>query len=187
MPEQPIHSCNHLPRLSRESYCATATVHWVMTVQDRAAGWLTHLAHAKFREALVHTLTRYNLLCPAYCLMPDHVHLIWMGCTEESDQKSAATFFRKITDPLLAPHRWQQQAYDHVLREDERRRGAFQSTCQYVIENPLRKNLCSEWESYRFSGALLPGFPDLDPRRADFWAVYWKIYNQRVAYVAPAR
>lgn len=176
----------HLPRLAPEFYRGVAVVHWVMTVDDRRTGWISHLVHAKFREALMHTLVRHELLCPAYCLMPDHVHLIWTGTSSATDQKLAAAFFRKLTNPLFAPGRWQPQAYDHVLREGERKRGAFQSACQYVMENPVRKNLSEKWGAYSFSGALLPGFPDLDPRREDFWSVFWKVYNRRVAGDSPA-
>ena len=68
-------------------------VHWVMTVDRRATGWLDALRHAQFREALLHTMVRYDLLCPTYCLMPDHAHFIWMGIAPKTDQRGAATFF----------------------------------------------------------------------------------------------
>jgi len=129
---------------------------------------------------MLHTLVRYDLHCPVYCLMPDHVHFIWIGCSARSDQKLAATFFRRFTDGLLSPNKWQQQCFDHVLREEEREHGAFQSVCHYIVENPVRKNLVIHCEDFAYSGAVVPGFPDLTPRRADFWDVFWKIYNRRM-------
>ncbi len=170
----------HLPRLSPEYYRGFTFVHWVMAIEARATGWLTPLFHSRFREAMMHAIVRYELMCPVYCLMPDHLHVIWIGCAPQSDQKVAATFFRRTTNLLLSPNKWQREPFDHVLREEERNCGAFQATCQYVLENPVRKNLSVQWKEYAFSGAVLPGFPDLDPRRGDFWEVFWKIYNRKL-------
>lgn len=129
---------------------------------------------------MLHALVYHDLVCPAYCLMPDHAHVIWMGCSPGSNQQFAAAIFRTSTNRMLAPCEWQKQPFDHVLREDERRRGSFQSTCHYVVENPVRKGLTAHWGDYRFSGALVPGFADLDPRREDFWEIFWKVYARTV-------
>ena len=34
----------------------------------------------------------------AYCLMPDHLHLVWMGLKLESDQLNGMAFLRKHLD-----------------------------------------------------------------------------------------
>jgi len=177
----------HLPRLAPEFYRGFAVVHWVMTVDGRASGWLDALRHAQFREALLHTAIRYELLCPIYCLMPDHAHFVWMGVATATDQRGAAAFFRRATNCVLAPKKWQREAYDSVLREEQRKRGAFQAACQYVRENPVRAGLVVARQEYAFSGAVVPGFPDLDPQRADYWEVFWRVYNAKVerATVAP--
>jgi putative transposase len=151
-----------------------------MTIEARATGWLSDLFHARWREAMLHALVQHDLLCPVYCLMPDHAHFIWLGGSTGSDQRHAVTEFRRNTNRLLAPLRWQREAYDHVLREVERKQDAFRTVCWYVLENPVRKDLVSNWKDYPYSGALFPGYPDLDPRRADFWEVFWKIYSRRM-------
>jgi REP element-mobilizing transposase RayT len=97
----------HLPRLAPEYYRGLAVVHWVMTVDDRRTGWLTPHFHAQRREALLHTMVRYSLLSPAYCLMPDHAHFIWMGVDTAADLALAAEFFRRQTNLLLSPMSWQ--------------------------------------------------------------------------------
>jgi putative transposase len=171
----------HLPRLAPEHYQGLAVAHWTMTIQDRRTGWLTPEFHVRCREALLHTMVRYHLVNPAYCLMPDHGHFVWMGVASESDQSLAAEFFRRQTNAILCPLRWQKESYDHVLRENERMRGAFQTVCHYVLENPVRKGLVPAWDGYEFSGAAVPGYPDLQPRRDDYWEVFWKIYNAKVS------
>lgn len=175
----------HLPRLAPESYRGLAVVHWVMTIDDRRTGWLTPQFHAECREALLHAMVKYHALCPAYCLMPDHAHFVWMGIDDSADLALAAEFFRRQTTPLLSPVHWQKEPFDHVLREYERTRGAFGSVCYYVLANPVRKGLVEKWSDWSFSGAVLPGYPDVDPRREDFWDVFWRIYNRRVGKSAP--
>jgi REP element-mobilizing transposase RayT len=178
MAQLPSHG--HLPRLAPEFYRGHAIVHWVMTVERRATGWLDDVTHARLREVLLHTLVRHELLCPVYCLMPDHAHFVWMGVAPDADQRRAAAFFRRRTQPLLSPQRWQQEAYDHVLRDSQRERGAFQGVCHYVRENPVRSALVASAGDYRFSGALAPGFPDLDPGPVDFWNVFWRAFGAEI-------
>src|SRR5690349_16533138 len=79
----------HLSRLAPEFYRAFAVVHWTITLERRATGWLNDSFHAHFRELLLHAAVREGLFCPAYVLMPDHMHLIWMGLRVNSDQRNA--------------------------------------------------------------------------------------------------
>jgi len=86
----------YLPRLPREYYQADAVVHWTLPISHRQQGWLTDPFHAAFRELMLHTADREGLLCPAYCLMPDHLHLIWMGLRRDSDQRNGWLFYGHI-------------------------------------------------------------------------------------------
>ena len=75
---------------------------------------------------MLHAAVREELFCPAYCLMPDHLHLISMGMRRESDQLNGIKFLRTHLEPALGGVRESQhQPHDHVLREKERMRNAF--------------------------------------------------------------
>lgn len=165
-----------LPRLPREFYQGRAVVLWTHTIEARATGWLDTSFHAAFREILLHACSRHALACPAYVLMPDHFHVMMMGLADRSDQHTATKFFREHVQPLLGNAHLQDRAHDSVLREEQRKRGAFAMACQYVRENPVRAGLVEKWSDWKFAGALVPGYPDLDPRRDDFWERFWKIY-----------
>src|SRR4029077_1642579 len=119
---------DHLKRLEPEYYRGLASVHWTMTMQDRKTGWLIPIFYYKFREILTHTAFRYALCCPIYCCMPDHLHLLWVGILPICDQLLAARYFRKQLTPILETlgSRFQREPYDHVLREEERERTAFE-------------------------------------------------------------
>jgi REP element-mobilizing transposase RayT len=152
-----------------------------MTIHDRATGWLDATVHSRIRELLLHTTSRYQLHCPAYCLMPDHGHFLWMGLCAESDQLRACRFFRRHWNQLLAPYgtKLQPQAYDHVLRDDERHPDAFADTVLYIFHNPQRAELVASWEEYSYLGAIIPGYPNLPHSPAiEFWPRFWKIHNR---------
>src|SRR5437762_1625007 len=111
---------HHLPRLPRPYYQAFAVVHWTITVEDRATGWLDAPFHTCFRELLLHAAAREALFCPAYVLMSDHLHLVWMGLKLASDQINAMRFLRKHLQieftsrnpPDAPPYELQKQSHD---------------------------------------------------------------------------
>ena len=171
---------DYLRRLSPENYRGQAFVHWSMTIDDRKEGWLVPVFYYKFREILTHTLFRYGLCCPIYCCMPDHLHLLWVGILDGSDQRNAVKFFRAQLNPVLEKlgARLQQQPYDRVLREEERERSAFETVVEYIARNPERTGLVPPdgYREYKYTGCLVPGYPDLKPWQNDYWDLFWRIY-----------
>lgn len=165
-----------LPRLPRPYYQADAMVHWTLTVFDRATGWLTERFHARFRELLLHTAAREGLFCPVYCLMPDHLHLVWLGLRPDTDQLNGMAFLRTHLEPELAPAKFQPQAHDHMLREAERDRDALLASLAYDLNNPVRKGLVARPEEWPFTGCVVPGYPKLHPLEERFRQVFWKLY-----------
>ncbi len=176
---------NHgrLKRLCQAHYQGHAYVLWSMTVSERATGWLSPEFHFRFRELQLHALARHGLMCPMYCLMPDHMHLLWIGLSAQSDQHLAARFLRRYVNDLLAScgASLQKQAWDVVLQEREREKGAVSATMFYIAENPVRKQLVTEARQWPFSGAQVPGYPKLDWREDGFLDRLWCIHAQEVA------
>ena len=181
MSYDPAHRTGRLTRLTPTYYRGRAFVHWSMTLEGRSRGWLDAGFHARIRELLCHSLGRYDLVCPAFCLMPDHGHFLWLGQNERSDQRLATILFRKAWNAglRLEGRELQRQAFEHVLTDREREKGAVSAVAQYIFENPVRGRLVEEWKNYAFVGAVVPGYPDLDPRDEDFWERFRKIYAKR--------
>ena len=180
LPQSPNTQRGHLPKLPGEWYRGNAAVFWTHTVAHRREGWLDVVFHSAFREIMLHAAVREHLLCPIYTLMPDHLHVIWMGVNAASDQRRAAAFLRGQLGPRLAPAGWQHQPHDHVLRADERKRGVCARTCSYIAENPVRAGLVAEAAAWGFSGCVVPGYPMLHPLAEDFWGKFWRIYAAAV-------
>ncbi len=184
-PLTPQPEWRHLPRLGPEFYRGFAVVQWTITFERRARGWLDDHFHFHFRELLLHAAAREALCCPVYILMPDHLHLLWMGLRINSNQRNAMKFLRKHLSAELARRsqtgvefELQKQAHDSVLREQDRRRGAFEKSCFYLLDNPRRKNLVNHPRDWSYLGAVVPGYPFLHPLAEDFWQQFWKIYAQ---------
>lgn len=172
---------DHLPRLAPEWYRGHAFVHWTLTIADRATGWLDESFHARWQFVLLHACARFRLAAPAYVLMPDHIHLLWAGLAEGSDQRLAVTFLRQHLSPALAPATWQRQPYDHILQDKERKPDAIAAAAHYLFENPVRAGLVATSGDYSYLGCCVAGFPDLDVRQNDYWELFWRLYNRLVS------
>ena len=93
----------------------------------------------------------------AYCVMPDHVHLVLEGLTATSDLRR----YEKLTKQRIecvarrefhVYRLWQKGYYEHVLWS----RHAVEAAVRYVLENPLRAGLAKRVGEYRFSGDYHP-------------------------------
>jgi len=176
LPRDPLNRAFGLPRLPREYYQADAVVFWTLTVFDRAKGWLTTAFHQRFRELMLHAAARQGLVCPIYCLMPDHLHLVWMGLRLDSDQINGMAFLRTYFKPELLPAKFQPQPQDEVLREEQRKRNAFAKVCFYIAANPVRAELIGGKKVWPFTGCVIPGYPKLNPLDDDYWSKFWRIF-----------
>ncbi|HAC92811.1 MAG TPA: hypothetical protein DCF63_19585 [Planctomycetaceae bacterium] len=154
-----------------------------MTILNRRKGWLSALFYYRFRELLTHSQFRFAIACPIFCLMPDHIHLMWMGIREYSNQKLAMRHLRTRCNQSLRRigFELQDQPHDHVLRENERQESAFIATCEYIARNPERAGLVGidEYDRYPYTGCLLPGYPELKPFAPD----YWTRFNRAFAWL----
>jgi len=171
---------HYLPRLKREFYQADAVVFWTMPIHLRHRGWLNDRFHATFREMMLHSAAREAVLCPAYCLMPDHIHFVWMGLCRNMDQRNGVKFLRAQLGPFLKPAKFQHQPHDHVLKPEERQRQAFSLACaEYVLLNPLKAKLVQKSNEWPYVGSVIPGYPRTNPFDNEYWPWFWKHYFEK--------
>ncbi len=166
MPER-----DYLRRLDDSFYRGDAFVHWTHTIDERKRGWLTSEFHRDFRELLLHASAKFEVCALAYALMPDHIHLLWRGMNEASDQKRATPWLRRRVNRLLSPSgcRLQQQAYDHVLRPQEKDRFALEQVAHYIWANPEQAGMGESWP---YRGSMIPGNVEMSwtgEMPDDFW------------------
>jgi putative transposase len=105
----------------------------------------------------------------AYCFMPDHVHLLVGGQTDESDLVDFVKRFKQLTGWwFLNRYRagslkasptplWQRSYHDRVLRAEQ----DVRVIAEYIIANPVRAGLSDEPGHYANAGSLV--WSDLGP------------------------
>jgi hypothetical protein len=56
---------------------------------------------------------------------------------------------------------------------------AFESVFEYIARNPERAELVPPdgFREYRYTGCLVPGYPDLSPWQNDYWDLLWRVYT----------
>jgi REP element-mobilizing transposase RayT len=101
----------------------------------------------------------------AYCFMPDPLHLLAGGRSDNSylidfvkDFKQRTGYwFRNVRRGLKASPTvlWQRSYHDHILRSTE----ATRETAEYVLFNPVAAGLVSSPDEYPYSGSLV--WPEL--------------------------
>jgi REP element-mobilizing transposase RayT len=88
----------------------------------------------------------------AACLMPDHLHLL-VGPAGKSVIKFVQQW-KSWTTRLAwsAGHKgelWQPGVWDRKLRQDD----DFETVCRYILQNPVKAGLASEFDEWRWNWA----------------------------------
>ena len=91
----------------------------------------------------------------AYCLMPNHVHLV-LGPSSSCDIVTFVGQFKNLAQRQVwklgvTGRIWQESFWDRILREEE----SLDEIVRYVLHNPVRKGLVERWQDYHFSGSLV--------------------------------
>ena len=90
----------------------------------------------------------------AYCFMPDHLHLLIEGQTDQSNMRKFVSLFKQKTGFWFSQHRndrlWQENYYEHVLRTDEE----TVPIARYIFENPVRRGFVIDYTQYPHSGSF---------------------------------
>ena len=109
---------------------------------------------------------------PAYCLMPDHVHLLLEGTTDEADLREAVRAWKQLVGyawkSQTKAHLWQTGFHDRVLREGDDTRAVV----RYLLNNPVRAGLVGNAADYRWSGSSRYTFEEL-AEHAGHWRPSW--------------
>lgn len=120
---------------------------------------------ARFLRMLGEATTRFRLGCHAYCLMPNHYHLV---LTTEAPNLSCAV--KQVNGPYgqwwnrrrgRVGHVFQSRFWSQVVQDES----YLLTVCRYVVLNPVRAGLADspgdwEWSSYLATsgGTVAPPF-----------------------------
>jgi putative transposase len=122
--------------------------------KDRHEAFCSPEPVALVREQLLRAAGEIDIAILAYCFMPDHLHLVLEGRSEQADLKQFITRAKQYSGHQYArAHEgrklWQRYCFEHVLRDGE----STQRTVRYVLENPVRKGMVSHPREYPYLGS----------------------------------
>lgn len=125
--------------------------------------WLHTASIAQIVANEIHNLNddRYRLI--AYCIMPNHIHLLIEALARERLNHQGRTSRYPVADILrLLKGRtarycnfelkrngsfWQHESYDHVVRNEQE----VEQIILYILNNPIKAGLAKEWRDWKFT------------------------------------
>ena len=125
--------------------------------------WLRQDAGAQIVADEIHKEASRQYELYAYCIMPNHVHLLILSLIEKfppSNMKSAISPIAEIMRLLkgrtarycnLALNRagkfWHHEYYDHFVRNEKE----MERIIRYILNNPVKAGLAKEWKEWKFT------------------------------------
>jgi REP element-mobilizing transposase RayT len=103
-------------------------------------------------EVLHDQAARTDVRVWAFCVMPDHVHLV-VSPSERCDiiafvGRFKSLVLRRAWSLGVEGTFWQPSFWDHFLRQNESKEHGV----RYVLENPVRAGLVTRWSDYPYLG-----------------------------------
>lgn len=124
---------------------------------ETGSKWLSQKAVANLVEGSIHYRDSELYDLYAYCIMPNHVHLVFRHLIQNGEQENPITDimrdFKRYTgrkcNKLLnrTGAFWQSESYDHVIRNPEE----LENTIRYTLYNPVKAGLVERWQDWPYS------------------------------------
>ncbi len=93
----------------------------------------------------------------AYCIMPNHVHLLLTPFCKAEDMKdtlkeitqSLKRYTAREINKVLGREGsfWNRESYDHYARNEDE----FYRIVQYIIDNPIKAGLVKDWKKWPYT------------------------------------
>ena len=151
-------------RLPRNLYKGKIACVFTVCVSGKREIFSSEQVFSSVEEILLDSLKRECCEAHIYLFMPDHCHFLIEGTSDDSDLWQFMVDFKQRSGFWLSRNRvsakWQKDFYDHILRKRE----DLRAQVRYILENPLRAGLVSDWTRYPYKGSTIHTF--------DEWTVF---------------
>ena len=130
---------------------------------ENSPRWLANEKVAQIVKDKIHELAENHFHLFAYCIMPNHVHILMQSRITKQMPERGKTAKYPITDSLrllkgstarmcnLVLGRrgsfWEHESYDHFIRDQ----AELARVVAYILNNPVKADLVGEWFDWKFS------------------------------------
>jgi putative transposase len=141
------------PRLSGFSYVGAYQYFLTVCTSGREKCFEDEPAATWMSEQITQFFEARKFAVIAFCVMPDHVHLLLEGTTDDADLRAVMHAWKLRTGFAWKQRRrgrlWQDGYYDHIVREND----SVVGIVRYILNNPFRAGLVADGAAYSFSGS----------------------------------
>ena len=141
------------PRLQRFKYAGKHSYFLTMCTYGRAQVFRDDEWAGQMIARIRRTARIFDFAILAYCVMPDHVHLLLAGRSAKADLRRFVKRTKQSLGQTYATRTnrrlWQEGYFDRVLRPEE----SEASITKYIIENPVRAGLVTTAIDYPYMGS----------------------------------
>ena len=142
-----------VPRLARQNYLGRQTCFVTICCDKRSTHLREPAAAQHVLSLLLECAAERFFRLHAFCLMPDHVHILTEGIHDRCDlrefvrlfKQRSAFAFRKLHGCAL----WEMSYHDHILRSSDH----VEDVACYIWWNPVRQGLCARPGEFPYSGS----------------------------------
>ncbi|SRR6266704_4720252 len=139
-------------RLPRECYRGRVSAAFTLCLMERRPFFTEPSLVGVFVDFLKEGAEKH-LFVAIYCFMPDHAHLVCIGRNDNTDLLRGVEHFKQASGYWLAKQhpntKWQKSFHDRVIRTPE-----LGTKVRYVLNNPVRRGLVTDWRQYPFTAAV---------------------------------
>ena len=138
-------------RLSAEVYESDVPIHLTIVANEGAPFVDADLARV-VTEAIETTAVKLGFELYAYCLMPDHLHVLLSPAASGRAVSEWLRRFKSFTTrwfqrQTAVGRLWQLSARDRVMRRSE----SIMNLASYIAENPVRRGLVERWSDWPYT------------------------------------
>ncbi len=150
-------ACQHKPiRLPPENYIGPLWHFATICTSNRQPFFLSKSLAIRVLKILRAEAIHHQFRIHAFCLMPDHLHLLAQGNSRtanfllfiENFKHKSSHLFQNLRQKQL----WQMSFYDHILRKQD----SPGNVAEYIWLNPVRSGIVAKPKDYPYSGPNMP-------------------------------
>jgi len=140
-------------RIAGHAYTGVQRYFLTTCTHDRAEFFICDDIVHPVVDRILQSCRQCEMAMIAYCVMPDHVHMLVDGASAASDFVRFASLAKQHTGywfkQCFGARLWQKGYYEHILRDEE----STEDVVFYIIANPVRKGLVERVENYPYWGS----------------------------------
>ena len=143
------------PRLNGFDYIGVFCYSLTICTYQRRAVFVDGNLVDSVSQQILRTSNEHAFEVLAYCFMPDHLHLLAGGLTDDASLLRFMKAWKQQTGYEYARQHharlWQVGYFDHILRSDE----SVLKHARYIVGNPVRAGLVRNVDDYPFARLLI--------------------------------